>query len=510
VKSQLSLIDDLAGLADHRKEREELREELRVNADELADLYDQREELVGVVGSLTQLKQELNENEKHLEATGHTLWQATGSLINNVKNQIESIEKSLGHKEKAALERKYKVTSLKFEETKVALPDILRSISGAAETYNNSIDSIIRKLEECIEKLKKDCLPLFHDWDEKFASHKDLVSRALRKQGFDSPEQLLNKVEELRNQISKIESEDAPQLVAIEREIDTLTKTRNHYLEKLKKTSEIIAKTRSSKIEELNRIVGPDVIISLEEPDSGGYFELLKEVCAEIASKDRKIQKRDEQLSLIAMMVKPHELVKAIISEGVFKKEDGQTASLSGACGITQNTQEVLCTIKGQIRSLHKLQIFEPEPVPQITVRREGTEKFANLRTELSPGEQSSTILTLALMAREVPLIIDQPEDELGYNYIVNKIVPKILEAKKERQVILISHNANIPVLADAEFLVKIRNDPIESQSRCTIEEAGTFAQEIMCDKLLELEGGERAFQLRQYRYAIPRRVGIY
>jgi hypothetical protein len=113
-------------------------------------------------------------------------------------------------------------------------------------------------------------------------------------------------------------------------------------------------------------------------------------------------------------------------------------------------------------------------------------------------------------MAREVPLIIDQPEDELGYNYIVNKIVPKILEAKKERQVILISHNANIPVLADAEFLVKIRNDPIESQSRCTIEEAGTFAQEIMCDKLLELEGGERAFQLRQYRYAIPRRVGIY
>ena len=109
-----------------------------------------------------------------------------------------------------------------------------------------------------------------------------------------------------------------------------------------------------------------------------------------------------------------------------------------------------------------------------------------------------------------MPLIIDQPEDELGYSYIVNKIVPKILEAKRERQVMLISHNANIPVLADAEYLVKIRNDPVASQSKCTIEESGTFAHETMCDKLLELEGGERAFQIRQYRYAIPRRAGIY
>ena len=87
--------------------------------------------------------------------------------------------------------------------------------------------------------------------------------------------------------------------------------------------------------------------------------------------------------------------------------------------------------------------------------------------------------------------------------------MPKILDAKKERQVLLISHNANIPVLADAEYLVKIRNDPVESQSKCTIEEAGTFANEPMCDKLLELEGGERAFQIRQYRYAIPRRMGL-
>jgi hypothetical protein len=236
----------------------------------------------------------------------------------------------------------------------------------------------------------------------------------------------------------------------------------------------------------------------------------LKDVCSEIASKDRKIQRRDEQLALVGSLVKPSELVEAILNKGVFKKPDGSTTTLVEASSITQNTQDVLCTIKGESRALHRLQVFEPEPVPKITVRREGTDKFADLRTELSPGEQSSTILALALMARGEPLIIDQPEDELGYGYIVNKIVPKILDAKRERQVIFISHNANIPVLADAEYLIKIRNDPVASQSKCTIEESGTFADISMCDKLLELEGGERAFQIRQYRYAVPRRTGLY
>lgn len=510
VVSQLSLIDDLAGLAGHRKEREELRAKLEINAEALADQYELAEELVGTVGSIGQLKKDLKDNEKHLEATGNTLWQASASLINNAKRQIELMEESVSDKAKAALKKKWKLSRLDFDETKVALQDLLSSMSGTIDTYNQSIDTIIQQLEDSVKTLKEDCSPLFDRWDKEFAAHKDLVSQTLRKQGFDSPEQLLNKVENLRGQIDKIEREDVPRLKGIFSEINTLKKVRDTLLGQLKTASEIIAQTRNSKIVELNQTVGPDITISLEKPDPQGYIELLKEVCTEIASKDRKIQRRDEQLTLVGTLVKPSELVEAILNKGVLKKPDGRITTLVTVCNITQNTQEVLCAIKGESRTLHKLQVFEPEPVPKITVRREGTDKFADLRMELSPGEQSSTILALALMARGVPLVIDQPEDELGYGYIVNKIVPKILEAKRERQVIFISHNANIPVLADAEYLVKIRNDPVASQSKCTIEESGTFADISMCDKLLELEGGERAFQLRQYRYSVPRRSGIY
>ena len=510
VVSQLSLIDDLAGLARHRKDKEELKEKLRMNAEVLADQYDQTEEVFGTVGSLKQLKQDLKDYEKHLEATGNTLWQASATLINNVKDQIKSMEEGISGKAKAALMKKWKISQMDFDETKVALQDLMRSLSDVIDNYSQSIDSIIQKLEDSVNTLKKDCLPLFDEWDVKYAAHKEQVYKTLRKQGFDSPEQLLNKVENLRGEIDRIEKEDVPRLKEISDEVNTLEKVRNTFLGQLKDTYQFVAQTRNSKIVELNQAGGPDIIIRLEKPDPQGYIELLKEVCADIASKDRKIQRRDEQLALVGTLVKPYELVEVILNKGIFTKPDGKTTTLVEACNITQNTQEVLCTIKGEYRTLHKLQVFEPEPVPKITVRREGTDMFADLSTELSPGEQSSTILALALMARDVPVIIDQPEDELGYGYIVNKIVPKILEAKKERQVILISHNANIPVLADAEYLVKIRNDPIEAHSKCTIEESGTFAQQTMCDKLLELEGGERAFQIRQYRYAIPRREGIY
>ncbi len=131
VKSQLSLIDDLAGLADYRKEREELIDQLKINADDLADLYDQKEGLVGTVGSLIQLEKDLEENEKHLKATGHTLWQSTGSLVKNVRDRLESLEKSVSEKQKEALGKKWRINHLTYEEKSVALPDLLNSISTA-------------------------------------------------------------------------------------------------------------------------------------------------------------------------------------------------------------------------------------------------------------------------------------------------------------------------------------------------------------------------------------------
>jgi ABC-type cobalamin/Fe3+-siderophores transport system ATPase subunit len=138
--------------------------------------------------------------------------------------------------------------------------------------------------------------------------------------------------------------------------------------------------------------------------------------------------------------------------------------------------------------------------------QRRGEHAFASLVSGLSQGEQSAAILTMALQTRRRPLIIDQPEDELGYNYVVHLVVPKILETKGTRQILVITHNANIPVLGDADYVLKMENKPLETgDRRCFVEHEGCFESANITYALMELDGGRQAFEFRQYRYALPR-----
>lgn len=62
-------------------------------------------------------------------------------------------------------------------------------------------------------------------------------------------------------------------------------------------------------------------------------------------------------------------------------------------------------------------------------------------------------MLTIAMLAESnIPLIIDQPEDDLDNAFIFSAVVRVLRTIKERRQVILVTHNANIAVLGDADF----------------------------------------------------------
>lgn len=75
---------------------------------------------------------------------------------------------------------------------------------------------------------------------------------------------------------------------------------------------------------------------------------------------------------------------------------------------------------------------------------------------ELSPGWKTAILTELILQYNkdQAPLIIDQPEDNLANKYINDKLIKDIKTAKIKKQIIIVSHNATIPVLADAENIV--------------------------------------------------------
>lgn len=98
------------------------------------------------------------------------------------------------------------------------------------------------------------------------------------------------------------------------------------------------------------------------------------------------------------------------------------------------------------------------------------------------------------------PLIIDQPEDNLDSEFIFHTFVPVLRRAKERRQVIIVTHNANIAVLGDAEQLIVFKSNSEHSKivARGSIDD--NDARDAAC-KILE--GAREAFTRRARIYGI-------
>ncbi len=79
----------------------------------------------------------------------------------------------------------------------------------------------------------------------------------------------------------------------------------------------------------------------------------------------------------------------------------------------------------------------------------------------LSAGWKTSVLLDLVFGYIEdiAPVIIDQPEDNLATTYINEGLVKAIKQVKSRKQIILVSHNATIPMMADAQTIIYCNND---------------------------------------------------
>jgi len=107
-----------------------------------------------------------------------------------------------------------------------------------------------------------------------------------------------------------------------------------------------------------------------------------------------------------------------------------------------------------------------------------------------------SVVLPLLLLEAVAPLLVDQPEDNLDNRFVTDLLIEQIRSNRDRRQMILITHNPNIPVLGFADQVIAMRSDG----ERGWVESQGnTDAMKGMIIELLE--GGEKAFQARKEKY---------
>lgn len=120
---------------------------------------------------------------------------------------------------------------------------------------------------------------------------------------------------------------------------------------------------------------------------------------------------------------------------------------------------------------------------------------------EFSPGEIGALLLIFYLLIDKdkVPLIIDQPEENLDNESVYTLLVPYIKQAKKERQIIIVTHNPNLAVVCDAEQIISSEMDKHTYEIRYT---SGSIENPATNKKILDvLEGTLPAFQKRDQKY---------
>ena len=116
----------------------------------------------------------------------------------------------------------------------------------------------------------------------------------------------------------------------------------------------------------------------------------------------------------------------------------------------------------------------------------------------LSEGQRNTAVLHLLLAKGEGPIIIDQPEDELDSNFIYRELVPLLRQVKNQRQLILATHNANLPVNADTDLVYALA----VTQGRGAELAVGGLDQTETTTAVLDImEGSAEAFKRRLDKY---------
>lgn len=154
---------------------------------------------------------------------------------------------------------------------------------------------------------------------------------------------------------------------------------------------------------------------------------------------------------------------------------------------------------KKKDNTLQSLVNLMPEDKMEIKIINNGNKISIN---EGSPGQKSAAILAFILNQGDTPLIIDQPEDDLDNSLIINLVIESVRNTKKSRQIIIVTHNPNIPVLGDAEGIIMLdRNEKGKVVFKYG-KKTGCIEEKLIKEGICNImEGGIDSFKLRENKY---------
>ena len=149
-----------------------------------------------------------------------------------------------------------------------------------------------------------------------------------------------------------------------------------------------------------------------------------------------------------------------------------------------------------------RLALYLPRDAILVKYRDQQREQWKDL-SQGSPGQQTAALLAFVLGYGNEPIVLDQPEDDLDNTLIYDLLVSRLREAKVERQIIVVTHNPNIVVHGDTEYLISLKNASGESHIACR---GGLQELKVREEVCRVMEGGTEAFE-RRFQRIMPREL---
>lgn len=479
----LKLVDELIGNRILEKQRNiyKLKEQLSINAKRVIELkgkllkkdeyeqqlktIDDRIKIYKELGVVDKLKKytDLLEDEERLKSALNYVSQ----IIADIDSTLESSKKRL-----ATI-----IASLQKGESegKKLLQDSLIIIADLRKT----LDEL--KLPEIFRTKEKELKDIYQKWDVVRTGVEKEMQDTKKKLGEENlqPEIL----EQLTRQKAKLEPLLA-ELKGLQNQLNDLLKERDKLKRSLKDARHELFTTRQKEIDQINERLKNRLLIKVVYKGENSEFKdkiknLLKGAGIYQETIDTIIEQQEKTIDGL--------MLSDYISHGQEK--------LKSVFGLTEKMAAKFIEWFKPDERLFELETLIPED--RIEIELNVDSRFINI-DKLSVGQKSTALLLLLFAQEDKILILDQPEEDLDNRFIYEDVVQILRELKGKRQLIIATHNANIPVLGDSEQIVVM---DAESDA-CRVVDIGAIDKKSIKDNVKKImEGGEEAFLKRAIKY---------
>lgn len=486
----------------HERIRTLVTESVRQESTELViELDKKKEEIDDVAQGLRSINAELHEiNPQQVESD---LEEALTKL-----NQIETLQDN----KQEEIEQFKETHQEQLEETEA---EDLQSELDVLIEDNQSIDELIEDIDTAVSYL--DDVSQFNDLIESIRNRQDLIEsnislgrieltdqqedlRELREDAENAQEELSEEIDVIRTELDELDEVDE-KLSELLEEKRQIGERKSNTGKKISELNEALERVEELEEERTSLFISyvdayfdlKDVYAAIAEEFSEGETTVLDEIELDprIESVEKRVRDFDDALdnrSVSRDEIEPYvEQLDTIVS-------GSRPGDLPNQ--VREYISDLECFREKLLDSRDPIE-FDSLLYGDCLKLTEDIYYQNTKMDQLSRGQKGTVLLRIYLAKGENPLIIDSPEENLDNQFVFEELIDAVREAKKERQIFLATHDANLVVNTDSEQVVIAEFD----HGEITFE-AGALENQHLRNKAKGiLEGGDEAFRLREEKY---------